>query len=625
MSATFGLLAVLPPARRLAFAEAALREPYPELQAAAFEELADPARLARPDLLVQHYGDLLPQVRARVAGRAGILRAAALEAIRTGGEWARRTGYEVLVVVDGFESVPELARGFHDPSSAVRDQAAGLLEGLALRYYQHLVSLRLNPDPQSRAFVERHRPVVLQAMPELLRTWPQHRKRVFLDIAVESIPSTYPVITDIVLARRDVPTYGAFLHALSETVSEAAVTLLFKLYLDARLRLREVAVEVWKKRADPGFPALVAAALSKLAPEDLAALASRVREVPWWPSGEAAASVDPVTAGQIIEFLARSGLAAEHRDQLIFSFSRSPHPEVRARALSRLRGLGSNALLDYAVGFLEDSSDAVRLEAVRTVLDLNPPDKERFLLPLLSSPNAEIRELVNREVTAAGFEKYMKSFDRLDPRTRELAARALAKIDPRITGRLAGELASLDPDRRLKALRIVEYVEVESDLRGLLVELLTDPDRRVRATVVKVLQLSGSADGMRLLAGALSDPDGRVRANAIEGFEDAGDPRSAALLLPLLDDADNRVRANAAKALWALGRRQEAGAALERMLRDPGEATRLSAVWALGEIRSPEALEARSREESSPAVRERIAEVLARLSGPPAPAAGAGG
>ncbi len=622
LSETFATLAGLPAEQRLAFAEAALREPYPEIQSAAFEELADPARLNRPDLVIQRYSDFLPEVRRRVAGRAEVFRQAAREAVRSGGEWTRKGGYEILAAVGDLEASSALARGLNDPSPLVRDRAADLLEELALRYYYHVVTARLNRDPQSRAFVERHRPHVLEALPEMLRSYAQHQRRVFLDIAIESEAQAYGAITDILLARRDAPAYGAFVQALGRAVTEAAVSLLFRLYLDARPRFREVAVEVWKERRDPGFPGLVASALSRLPPEEFESLASRVKEVPWWPAGEGVADVDPASAAKLIEFLARSGLEAEHRNQLVFSFHRSAYPEIRARSLAKLRELGSSALLDYAVGFLEDPSDEVKLVAVRTLLEINPPNKERFLLPLLNSSHEELRSLVSREVTGASFEKYMKSFNRLDPGTRELAAKALAKIDARITDRLAEEITSLDPDRRLKALRIVDYVEAESELRGLLVELLSDPDRRVRATVVKVVQLSASADGIRLLTGALSDPDGRVRANAIEAFEDSADTRFAPLLLPLLNDSESRVRANAAKALWTLGQRAEAKAALEGMLGDARENMRLSAVWALGEVRfegASAALLARAGEETSPAVRLKIAEVLTKIAQPQAP------
>ena len=106
-----------------------------------------------------------------------------------------------------------------------------------------------------------------------------------------------------------------------------------------------------------------------------------------------------------------------------------------------------------------------------------------------------------------------------------------------------------------------------------------------------------------------------MRANAVEAFEDSGDAQCIALLRPYLQDADNRVRANAAKALWTLGS-EDGREALLSMLRHDEEAMRLSAVWAIGELRFEGAMDvliARAEEESSPAIRAKIAEVLAHV------------
>src|SRR5207248_2868134 len=129
------------------------------------------------------------------------------------------------------------------------------------------------------------------------------------------------------------------------------------------------------------------------------------------------------------------------------------------------------------------------------------------------------------------------------------------------------------PLRRLRALRVIDYVDAETDLRQNLMALLNDPDRRVRATAIKIVQLTDSADGMRLLVAALSDPDHRVRANAIEAFEDGGDGRCVPILLPFLRDTDNRVRVNAAKAVWTFGN-EEGKRTIQAMLNNADEAMR---------------------------------------------------
>jgi HEAT repeat protein len=616
VSATFQMLAELPPEQRLALSEAALREPFPELQAAAFAALTDSQGLNRPDLVIQHYTDLLPELRRRVAAQPLLFQAAAREEILSGSEWSRRAGYEVIAAMEGFNALSALARAFSDPSALVRESAADLLESLVQRYYYHLVAWRMHGDGQSREFVEKNRDAVLRALGDLLRAYPAHGKRVVLDLAIESDPESYPLVTDVILGRRDVPTFAAFVGALSSSPTRSAVELLFKLYLEPRTRLREVAVEVMRKRHDAAFASLVAATLAQMPPDQFESLARRVREIPWWGAVESAPDLDPISAAKMVDFVAKSGLDREGRDSKILAFHVSPYPEVRSRVLSTLHALEYPAIGDLAAGFLQDPSDDVKLAAARLIVALGVPNRTRLLLPFLTSPHRELRELSAREVSGASFDRYLRSFDTLDPRTRELAAKALAKIDHRIVERLAEEITSLDADRRLKALRIIDYVEAQGNLRELLLELLRDPDRRVRATVLKIVELTGSLEGMKHLVEALNDPDARVRANAIEAFEDGGDPRTAPLLVPFLSDPDNRARANAAKALHVFGR-PEGRQALEAMIQDPGEMMRLSGVWAIGEVAfdgAADLLLALGRREPSATVKAKISDSLLKLA-----------
>ena len=514
------------------------------------------------------------------------------------------------------EAASVLARGLSDPSPVVRETVADALEATANRYYYHLVAARMHGDVESRRFVEGNRGVMMESLGPLLRAFPLHAKAVFLDLVIESGEAGYPLVTELLLSQAAPATYAAFIHALSTAMSEPAVELILKLLQDGRARLHDAATDALKLRRDPGFPAILATVFSKMPAEKVDALAQRTRELPWWHTVEAAPDLDPFSAGRLLDFVARSAVEPARRLKLVLSFLKSPHAEVRARVLTTLQTLAAPELQETAEAALQDPSDEVKLAAARMIIGMNPPNKARLLLPLLNAASEEVRRMAMREVASASFDKYLRSFDRLDPETREAAARALAKIDGRILERLTEEINALDAERRLKALRVIDYVDAETDLRQNLMALLNDPDRRVRATAIKIVQLSGSADGMRLLVAALADDDRRVRANAVEAFEDSGDAQCVPLLRPYLRDPDNRVRANVAKAMWNLGA-EEGRAALHGMLRQPEESMRLSAVWAIGEVRfdgAADLLMAHVEGERSPLVRSKIGEVISRLA-----------
>jgi HEAT repeat protein len=618
---TFSLIAGLPAENRLPYVEAALREPYAELQSAAFDALTDPEGLHRPDLIVRHYGDLTPEVRAKVAARAQTFSDTAREELLSPDEWSRRAAYQMLAALRPREAASILVRGLTDLSPVVRETVSDALEAMANKYYYHLLAARMHGDAESRRFVEGNRGVMMESLGPLLRAFPLHAKGVFIDLVIEAGEPGFPLIVELLLARGEASTYAAFVHALSTTMTEPGVELLLRLLMDGRARLQDAAVDALKLRRDAAFPALLATVFSRMPVDKLEALAQKTRDIPWWHTVEAAPGLDSFSAAHLIDFLSRSAVDAGKRNKLILSFIGSPHADVRIRVLTTLQSLAAPELQAAAETALGDPSDEVKLAAARTIIGINPPNKARLLMPLLNAPSEEVRRMAMREVASASFDRYLRSFDRLDPATREAAARALAKIDARILERLTDEIHALDPERRLRALRVIDYVDAETDLRQNLMDLLNDPDRRVRATAIKIVQLSGSADGMRLLVAALGDPDRRVRANAVEAFEDSGDSQCIPLLRPYLRDPDNRVRANVAKALWNLGS-EEGRMALSAMLKHPEENMRLSAVWAIGEVRFPGAsdlLLGHVEGELSPAVRAKISEVLARLAQKGAP------
>jgi len=317
--------------------------------------------------------------------------------------------------------------------------------------------------------------------------------------------------------------------------------------------------------------------------------------------------------------LSGADLVPVQRQGYVEAFLGHPEVNVQIAAVVLLQAMRCPAGFGAVAKVLETSAPPVRLAAARLAIELSPPNLLALLTPLLGSADVELRQLAMREVSKISFARYLQRFDGMDPSARQVAARALAKIDEQMIDRVAEEVASLEPERRLKALQIVEFLEAGQELQGSLIDLLADPDQRVRATAIRVVELAGSIEGIKIVLGTLADPDRRVRANAVEAFEQLQDPRFAQLLMPFLRDRDNRVRANAAKALWNLGC-PEARDALVDMLTDRDETMRLSAVWAIGEIQfegARELLELRELAEPSGKVRAKIREVTTALGARP--------
>jgi HEAT repeat protein len=387
-----------------------------------------------------------------------------------------------------------------------------------------------------------------------------------------------------------------------------------QLALDSDAALQRIGQQLLRNRRDPEFGRELAREIAAVRDDRSLAMVRNPRDVPWWgPVQYVVADLDPDTARRLVAVVAELRVEPDKRQEHVEAFLAHADGDVQAAAVKALHALGCPNGVTAVAELLRTGAVVAQRAAVRLVIDLVPNQRVTLLTPLLGSGDTELRQLAVREVSKVSFKRYLERFDQMDEASRTIAAKALAKIDNQMLDRLAEEIGAMDPSRRLKALRIVDVLDAGQELRQPLLDLLDDPDRRVRATAIRIVELSGSYEGVKVLLAALSDPDRRVRANAVEAFEELADPRFVKILVPLLRDRDNRVRANAAKALWQLGWPEARDTMLD-MLRDQDELVRLSAVWAIGELRfagAKAALEVRETIEPAGRVRAKLREVLA--------------
>ena len=612
---TFRILRTVPDADVRRYLEIALIEPYEELQSMAFELLFEQENYDSPDVIVRNYTALLPSLRRRILERKRDFLPVAREQTRRGSEKARENAYRLIEEIGEGEVTKLLSEGVRDTSPSVRANSAEALEKVALRYHYHLVNYGARKDPESKQFLDENQLVLSQALEGIFLSYGIHRKSVFIDIVIESGVQYYSIVADVILARTNSPLYDAFRRSMNAATSASAMRLLFRLLQEPEERLRLVGERVALARRDPAFLIGLATHFEKLSPESFINLAKQTRDVPWWGALERNPEAEPKIIRKLIEFLAHSSVPAAGRDERLISLLLNPSGEIRQVILHLLHDIRSEKILSVAVQLLRDRDEGVSEAAAFVVQDINPDHMVEIFSPFLSSSHEGLRKIAGDVVGGVSFDRYFASFDSLDRQTQSLAGKAITKIDDGMSHRLRAEIQSLESNRRIKALKIARATEVTEELQPLLNELLGDPDRRVRATVIRMVELSGNLGAMKLVASSLQDPDRRVRANAVEAFEAVGDDRFIQILLPLQEDPDNRVRANTLKALWTLGH-SGVESQLEEMLSHSEEMMRLSAVWALGETdisARRSLLEEQLRKEPSERVRKKIEVVLRRI------------
>lgn len=292
----------------------------------------------------------------------------------------------------------------------------------------------------------------------------------------------------------------------------------------------------------------------------------------------------------VASWIVASGLTeAQQDDRLAQLAAGCDDPVARARLLRRVidrPSPQSTALLRLLVN---DADPCVARIAVRALARAKPRDLEQTLLPLLNGSSDSVRRVISRLVGQNGFDVYWEKFDKMDRVLRQTAGRAMLKLLPDALDRLRRHLASGPPEQRIRAMQIVQELELAATFSQELVDLCAHSSPRVRS---KAVMIAGQAPGMTesdrrrleaIVERAASDPDARVRANAIEVMESRGPGKYVEVLIDRARSGQNRERANAIKALNKMNS-GAVGKHLLAMLRDPRPEHRISAMWLLRRI-----------------------------------------
>jgi HEAT repeat protein len=292
----------------------------------------------------------------------------------------------------------------------------------------------------------------------------------------------------------------------------------------------------------------------------------------------------------VASWITASGLTeAQQDDRLAQLAAGCADPVARARLLRRVidrPAPQSTALLRLLVN---DADPYVARIAVRALARAKPRDLEQALLPLLNGSCESVRRVISRLVGQNGFDVFWERFDKMDRTLRQTAGRAMLKLLPDAIDRLRRHLTSGPPEQRVRALQIVQELDLTGSYAQELVDLCAHSSPRVRSKAVMIAgQGPGATDADRkrleaIVERAASDPDSRVRANAIEVMETRGPGKYVEVLIDRARSGQNRERANAIKAL----NKMNSGAVskhLQAMLRDPRPEHRISAMWLLRRI-----------------------------------------
>ncbi len=588
-----------PKARELLFA--AIEAGDAATQAAAAQAVMRYAREDGLPRLIERFHRLAPEVAGALVRSIDEFTHALSQTLAGGPAAARANAVEMVRRAARVELAYLLVQAVSDADSGVSARALEGLARLADGVRRELRAARAGDSDVPRAELETRALALLDPLLEHLRDLSRPQPDALLLLVMGLDPRASDLLFGILTSRQD-PRAERLERLLLNAASPEVVSFLFDMLRDSRLSARAAAI--FRARRDlPFVRALLATdrffadsrvreSLRGLAPTDL--LRSAWPDSPGRPGGEPRSDVfsDALLALRAVHLVALSGAAADDKLAFFDAVAAGKFPpfvtglaECVASALRAGRRPDEiSAALVYLEGGMGMHAAKARPAEAREI--------ETGIVPELELPWAHPATSAAGGLPADAFTQFFNAFDRLDEATKRLAAESLKRVDPAQIEKLREELEALDPERRLRAVKIVAALRREHDLEGALLTLASDPDRHVRATVVKMLGLLEDDLAVRALLEAVTDGDRRVIANSVEAIERLGRAELSGLVRVFTSHPNNRIRANAIKALWSLGERgSDVLALLDRMLEEGDEMRRLSATWLLGEIDHPRRIE----------------------------------
>jgi cellulose synthase operon protein C len=239
----------------------------------------------------------------------------------------------------------------------------------------------------------------------------------------------------------------------------------------------------------------------------------------------------------------------------------------------RLRAVERLAMRDLArtqkllVSALADRDPGVRLTAARLLARAGVPEALEAATQWITASGARDRPLGLQVLRDASI---------LPPAARRAAERALGDAEPAI---------------RVQALEALDRHELGPSF-GAVAAAVDDDNREVRLRAVRLLGDAREARASVPLLARLADSDRQVRVEALRALGAIGDARVAPALMRLLSEATDDVRIAAIDALARL-KAAEAVPALARLARRrPSDDLARHAQLALGQVATPEGIDA---------------------------------
>ena len=220
-----------------------------------------------------------------------------------------------------------------------------------------------------------------------------------------------------------------------------------------------------------------------------------------------------------VRLVMASGMGRERVLEIVRFLLHQGHLGARRVAAEELATWNGPEVNELIVHALSDEDSRVQSYAVRLLRERRIPGAVNSLLDALHSPHAVVVQAAREALSEFTFERYLNTFDLLEPEARHNAGLLVKRVNPELLAELRPEFSSGVRTRRLRAVHIAEALELVSRLEPELMGLLSDDDHFLRSEAARVLSGSTSEVVRAALREVLLDDCYAVRDTAEQSLQ----------------------------------------------------------------------------------------------------------
>jgi hypothetical protein len=490
-------------AAQLLLAHMVLHAPPLQAEAALTVILAHKDRRAI-QLLVSRFDQVPLSLRPRIKGLGEELGFALREAYLSAEDQPYRNACDLILELPAYDQISLILGSIHHESPRRRDAEhliRQLADGLA-------AELDGQSNKGSRADMERVRQQFLSALEPALGRYAHHKLAV--------IPETYLLLADdqSELVKKILLEPNQTAHAPMIDAIRTKPVARFGRWIWNALRWRHTPpalLQTIAHRRDAWFRTMLLDRINDLADPAIAQSIRRLREFSWMsPRVLSIRSLPEQQQKGIVILASNSGVSLDGKLDIIARTLAEGHPAARqaaACALLPLTGQEANGLLTRC---LEDSDPLVQWSAIEQLKIKHIPHLLPVLLTKLDHIDPRVRAAA-REVLSVeyNFDKYVKSFDQLDDRSKVSLGQLIGRIDFDVDAKLRQYLLTEHRTHRIRGAQIVESLGWGDRFWRELLLLVNDDDLIVRRRAIDAIATATSEELIdHLLALETNERDG---------------------------------------------------------------------------------------------------------------------